>query len=548
PADPQASYGSLANATGPLCIVRSVLCATLTQRALLVGVSLLVLVRAYWRPVAHEWPFISGGDLYDHAVMTNLVLTQGSAATYMTYPPGFHTLFAVVCRLSGLEPLGLWPYVAPALPLLSTLACYLFARRVFGPGYGLGAAVSAGLVLNISWGNVLDSMYPDLMAAQFLMILALAAFGILLLSPSAHAGALFAILGSSVALYHTISCLILAMVLAVLSALFLPYLLWRDRPRGIALLASLALLAAISVAYAWTPYHLPELLGGLLSRGGGSATAEYTSSIVGSQTPHPLVAIPGVITPLIVYLGLLGAILVAVALRSFRSPRFLAAAILPVWFLVLLLASRTAAIGVPVRLAKEMGIPLSILASLAFVTVIRSIRWRMPMTVLGAALLTFLLLYQLRFNAVQAARPSALLLMTPNLAAAGKWLKAHNDGGTILTSPHVNNALLAMSGYSRLQSVSKAQLGNPRFLEPRFWPQAYDAVYVYDHPADKVARQILDRYDVHYVALRKRLRRESLWVAWTDRGFVNWRAFKSRDDLYQVVFENSDAIIFRVKG
>ena len=58
-----------------------------THRLLLPAVLLLVLVRGYSGPVAHDWPFIRGVDHYSHSVMANLMMTEGEIEPYLIYPP-----------------------------------------------------------------------------------------------------------------------------------------------------------------------------------------------------------------------------------------------------------------------------------------------------------------------------------------------------------------------------------------------------------------------------------------------------------------------------
>ena len=67
-----------------------------------------------------------------------------------------------------------------------------------------------------------------------------------------------------------------AALLGLVATLFLPYLLLRNRKRGIALLSSFTLLGLLSVLYAWDTYDLPSLVAGLCGAGtgrGGEAVA-----------------------------------------------------------------------------------------------------------------------------------------------------------------------------------------------------------------------------------------------------------------------------------
>ena len=86
------------------------------HRMLLLSILLLVLFRGYSGPVLHDWPFIRGVDQYNHAVMANEMLSDGRIFPYLIYPPGFHTMTAGISRLSGLDPLRIFPVLAPGAP------------------------------------------------------------------------------------------------------------------------------------------------------------------------------------------------------------------------------------------------------------------------------------------------------------------------------------------------------------------------------------------------------------------------------------------------
>ena len=199
----------------------------------------LVLLRGYLGPVLHNWPYPRGVDRYEHAVMTGMTLSEGSTESFMLYPPGFHFLAAGLSRLMGLDPLALFPVLAPLLLLLPALACYALARRLWGWECGVAAALLSGLILGGTYLHFAEARYPNFIGTQFLMVLAVAALVGVYAQPSIRSGLLLALLGSSVVLYHQVSSLYLAALLALVGVLFVPYLLVRDRRRGVVVLWSL---------------------------------------------------------------------------------------------------------------------------------------------------------------------------------------------------------------------------------------------------------------------------------------------------------------------
>ena len=192
----------------------------------------LTAVRAYAGPIRHDWPYLRGSDQFSHAVMAQQMLAHGSYTTYLIYPPGFSTLTAVICRVSGLTPLALFPVLAPALLVLTTAAAYALATRLWGWEYGLVAAALSGLVLRGPYASFAEGRYPDLTAAYFLLVMLVAALITLYGSATVRSAVLVAVIGGSVVLYHSVATLYLALLLAAVAIVGLPYLLLRMRRRG----------------------------------------------------------------------------------------------------------------------------------------------------------------------------------------------------------------------------------------------------------------------------------------------------------------------------
>jgi hypothetical protein len=138
-----------------------------------------------------------------------------------------------------------------------------------------------------------------------------------------------------------------------------------------------------------------------------------------------------------------------------------------------------------------------------------------------------------------ASDPSVQMTITPEISAAGEWLREHNQGGNIMVSPHANQVpsrmMLAMGGYSALQSFERWQLENPRDLPPTGSKPLEDVMWVMNHPAGERTEGLLEKHGVRYIVLYKempdRLTRDY------------WKAFAARPDLYRTVFENEDVLI-----
>lgn len=520
--------------------------AVLGRWLALPAVLLLVLLRGYLGPALHDWPYIRGVDHYSYTVMANLMMSEGKIEPYLIYPPGFHTMTAEVSRLSGLDPLDIFPVLGPALLLLPALSCYVLGSRLWGREYGVVAALFCGVLVGGTYHYFNDAMYPNLVASQFLLVLSIAALVGVYSSPSVRGGLLLAILGSSVVLYHQVSSLYLALLLALLAPCLLPYLLARERRMGLILLGSLALLCTLSALYAWDTYDLPQLVGGLLGDSEASPTGTAVNMTIGTQVPYRIdYLIVAIVSQPVVWLGLLGAALLVADRRCWTSKaRALASFTLLLWVVLLFAASRTPLSGFPQRFGRDIGVPLAVLAAFALVTILRVLSVRRKLaTVLAATMAVVLVGSLIGLRAAQsfeqAAGPSPLLLMTPQIAAAGEWLREHNDGGNIMVSSHTGHVpsrmMLAMGHYSALHSYPAHMIKNPRDLPPTGPRPLWDVLWVMNHPADERTRRLLKEYDVRYVVLYKSLP--------TRPDTYYWKPFKARPELYRVAFENESVLI-----
>jgi hypothetical protein len=92
--------------------------------------------------------------------------------------------------------------------------------------------------------------------------------------------------------------------------------------------------------------------------------------------------------------------------------------------------------------------------------------------------------------------------------------------------------MLAMGGYSGMQTYSAQRIRRARDLPPSGAGPLWDALWALRHPGDERTRRILEENDVRYVVLEKR------------RPEIDWRPFRERTDLYRLVFENETVAIF----
>jgi hypothetical protein len=228
--------------------------------------------------------------------------------------------------------------------------------------------------------------------------------------------------------------------------------------------------------------------------------------------------------------------------RRLRAPQTLAYLTLLLWTLLLFVGSRTPLSGFPDRFERDLGIPLAILGAFAFVALLRSLGGRKlaAFVALVVALLAGTLVgAQAVRNLEQAAGPSPRLKdrpPPPAVVAAGEWLGEHNSGGSIVATPYLayvpSRGMLAMGGYTGMQSYDAARIRRGRDLPPFGAEPLWDALWVLQHPEGGRTRRIMEENDVRYLVFHKRY------------FTIDWRAFERREELYRLAFENESVVIF----
>ena len=513
---------------------------------LLSAALVLALARGYLGPIFNGWPFPRGVDRYEHAIMTSMMAEGGSTESFMLYPPGFHALSAMISNLSGLEPMALFPALAPALLALMSLSSYALAAGLWGRTAGVTAAFLSGPVLGGAYLHFAEARYPNFVGEQVIIIVAVAALVGMYANPTPRTGLLLAVLGSSAVFYHQISGYVMAVLLAVVALFFLPYLLLRHRSTGLALAGSLALLFVLAAAFAWDTYDLPNLVAGLF--GSSSETGrggEAVAMAIGTKPAnHPTYLLVTITAP-VLWLGLFGATMLLPNHANSNTAARLAHLTLIVWAALLFVGSQTSYSGFPDRFDRDLGAPLALLAAPALVLLLRAAprltpsRTALAATLLAAILSAGLLVVQTTRNLEAAAGPSERPRdrpATPEVAAAGAWLGENNGGGSIVATPYLDyvpsRGMLAMGGYTTMQSYDYARILRARDLPPFGRGPLLDALWVLKHPTGEKTQRIMQENDVRYVIFHKRY------------PGISWIPYARERDLYQTAYQNESVIIF----
>ncbi len=512
----------------------------------------LVAFRSYSGPLRFDWPYLRGVDQFEHVVMTDMTIATGTTGSFMLYPPGFHYLTALIKHFSGLETMAIYPVLGPILLPLVALACYAVARSLWGWGVGLGAVLMVGVISYGPYMHFTEARYPNMLAGHFILVLAMGALFALFASPNRRTGILMALMGSSVVLYHQVASLHEAILLGVITLCLLPYLLIHDRRRGVAIVGSFALLGVLAVVFAWNTYDLPSIVGSALGITESGRGGDALSMAIGTQNPMSLIHQLATISHPVMWLGLLGVFLL-LADRG-DLPYTLARVTLLLWTLMVLVGSRTAMSGFPERFERDLAVPLSLLAAYALLTLLRALDHRHisfgAIAAFGAALAVgATLVVQANRNFDVASGPSseipqilitrsAQVMLSPNVEAAGDWLKENNDGGNILASPYTgiipSRGIMAMGGYDGVQSYDAARIVFARDLPPFGAEPLEKALATLENPGISDSQEFIRENDIRYVVVHKRPAGERL----------DFREYEAREKLYKNVYENPRVAIY----
>ena len=510
----------------------------------------LALARGYLGPLFNGWPFPRGVDRYEHAIMTSMMAEGGSTESFMLYPPGFHALSAMISNLSGLEPMALFPALGPSLLALTSLASYALAARLWGRPVGVAAAFLSGPVLGGAYLHFVEARYPNFVGEQVIIIVAVAALIWTYANPTVRSGLLLALLGASAVFYHQIAGYAMAVLLAVVTLFLLPYLLLRRRRTGLVLAGSLAGLFVLAAAFAWDTYDLPNLVAGLMGdsaetgRGG-----EAVAMAIGTKPAnHPTYLLVTITAP-VLWLGLLGAMMLLPNRANNGAAARLAHLTLIVWAALLFVGSQTSYSGFPDRFDRDLGAPLALLAAPVLVLLLRASprpvpsRAALAVTLAAALLSAGLLVVQTTRNLEEAAGPSERPRdrpATPEVAAAGAWLERNNEGGSIVATPYLDyvpsRGMLAMGGYTKMQSYDYARILRARDLPPFGEGPLLDALWLLKHPTGEKTQRIMQENDVRYVIFHKRY------------PGISWLPYAEQRDLYKISYQNPSVVIFEPRG
>lgn len=259
---------------------------------------------------------------------------------------------------------------------------------------------------------------------------------------------------------------------------------------------------------------------------------------------HPTYLLVTITAP-VLWLGLFGAMMLLPKQANANVAARLSHLTLILWAALLFVGSQTSYSGFPDRFDRDLGVPLALLAAPVLLLLLRAAprlapsRTALALTLAAALLSAGLLTVQTTRNLEAASGPSERPRdrpAPPQVAAAGAWLGENNGGGSIVATPYLDyvpsRGMLAMGGYTEMQSYDYARILRARDLPPFGEGPLLDALWVLKHPTGERTESIMEQNDVRYVIFHKRY------------PGIGYLPYAEREDLYRVAYENPSVIVF----
>ncbi len=294
-----------------------------------------------------------GEDPMYHAYMVKDILAGHSETVY---PLLFHRTIALISRVSNYSPITVINYLMPAMVLLPAIGCYVFLRLSVSRKAALIGFLLMLLTSNYGLVAYGDGNYPNILTMGLFAPIALA-FLLKLLrdrSPRNILGAtIFFVL--MVLTHHLTTALVLAVSFFFGIVLLVYSIFLKPSPhiRKISLtVLSVPIIALVLVAFLPQKALFQDVVSNLRNQSTLIGTKDYAQIISITDTAD-------LTGQMIFYIGLFCLVYLVMMLgQNKKNASKLVATLILTWFVVIFVLSRIEIVGLPARIAREVGIPL----------------------------------------------------------------------------------------------------------------------------------------------------------------------------------------------
>lgn len=327
---------------------------------------IIVTFYGLWR---YHYPVASGGDMFVHLRVVRNILLDPSRTFHYGYPPLYHLIVVGVTRLTHGSYLQVSAFITPSLVVISGLAVWVMADRLFGRSVGLLTYLFYALVSLQPLQTASDGGLPTILGGHIIFPLLVLAFISLW---KLHGWRWWLTLALSVALAgalliaHHLSTLIAA---AVLLSSLLPLSIWRIRKSVenkwfgtvLGLIIWLLVLIAALIFFFNSPLLAKaRVLAALFIHFSNHFPFITLLNNVDSN-PWPFIDYSLSINGLLFQLSAFASIWLLI--QIWRRKASFSLLLFVIWWWILFVGSRMNWVGEPGRLARDLALPASVLAA-----------------------------------------------------------------------------------------------------------------------------------------------------------------------------------------
>lgn len=312
------------------------------------GVAFLALY--YYSYFYFNYPSAPGGDLYNHFLYIQALQDRGVGILFEGYPKLFHLAVLIVMKVTGLDALRVMLYMIPVILLSIALSCSWVAFILKGRNAALITFLLSLFVATQPTQTLYDGGFPNTIAAGIFAPLLIGSS--ILFIRNFHKKWLYMFFAVSLALVSTHAFTSLYAGVVICSLIFYYQRFWRKYALAVLVLLGLFFL---------TPFAQP-ILGIVSTVIKGQSNFPWFHIVGRLDNPNAiwrLIDYPEGIGYSIVYGGIIGFFYLIYWVKN-KKYNAAGAYLLVIWVLLLFLGSRIEALGFPVRLARDLAIPLTI--------------------------------------------------------------------------------------------------------------------------------------------------------------------------------------------
>lgn len=323
---------------------------------------------SYGNQLLYRYLVPPGGDAINHVAIVDRILS-GQYAQVLHYHLAWHAIVALITRISGVESITVMAWLGPMLLVVGGITLFYFNKRYFGVVAGLVSLVLISFLSRQPLQTFSDGGFPNVLAVMIVLPLAMIALErISTVTNKPGATLIFILAMAGLFLSHHLTTLVAIPVMAAYVVVQVMLALDRTRlSKAVILLIPIAFYLLFAIGAFIVLPLLGETTIGDLARNFVAVDGSWPFIHLIGQLANPnaiidLPSYPNAIGEAVVYLGTIGVLVAAYYfVKESNSPRGRISLLLLIWLTFLLFGSQTPALGFPVRLMRDLAVPLALL-------------------------------------------------------------------------------------------------------------------------------------------------------------------------------------------